>query len=153
MMTALLKLLTRDGPSGLAVPVTGNFTKSNLLIFFLLLAALPESYGVETGVYHCTPVHSVHYLVQGDGKMSEHYVRNDNVMIIITVDNGRIRIQDERANGRKSIDIVNNFAQGSVIGKSGNRHFYMDTVLHYFYGSMENEGAVAYAEEGRCRRY
>ena len=125
----------------------------NLLLFLSLLAALPDSYAVETGVYHCTPVHSVHYLAQGDGKMSEHYVRNDNVMIIITVDNGSIRILDGRASERKSIDIVNNVTQGSVIGKSGNRHFYMDTVLHYFYGSMENDGTVAYAEEGRCRRF
>ena len=152
-MLELFKFFIRYGSSGSYVPVSGKSTKLKLLIFCVMLATLPDSYAVETGVYHCTPVHSVHYLAQGDGKMSEHFVRNDNVMIIITVDNGSIRILDGRASERKSIDIVNNTTQGSIIGKSGNRHFYMNTVLHYFYGSMENDGTVAYAEEGRCRRF
>lgn len=85
--------------------------------------------------------------------MSENFVRNDNVMIVITVDDGSIRIVDSRADERKSINIIKNNTQGSVIGKSGSRQFYMDAVLHYFYGSLGNEGSVAYAEEGMCRRF
>ena len=85
--------------------------------------------------------------------MSEKFIRNDNVMIVVTVDGTSIRILDSRANKSKSIDIVNNSKRGPITGKSGTRQFYMDTVLHYFYGSTNNEGTVAYAEEGRCQRF
>lgn len=119
----------------------------------VLLIPLSDCYAVEQGTYHCTPVHAVHYLAKEDGTMSEHFVRNNDVMIVITVDNGSIGILDSRAEERKSINIINNISQGSVIGKSGSRQFYMDAVLHYFYGSLENEGAIAYAEEGRCQRF
>lgn len=124
-----------------------------ILIIIMLLLPLPRAFAVEPGTYHCTPVHSIHYLAREDGDMSEYYVNNKNVMIVITIDQGNILIVDNRANEKKSIDIINNVAQGSVIGKSGTRQFYMDTVLHYFYGSVDNGGAVAYAEDGRCERY
>lgn len=127
--------------------------KRILLILIMLLLPMTRSLAVEPGTYHCTPVHSIHYLAKEDGDMSEYYVNNENIMIVITIDNGSIRILDNRARDKKSMDIINNAAQGSVIGKSGNRQFYMDPVLHYFYGSVEDGGAVVYAEEGRCRRF
>jgi len=134
-------------------PSKGMALKLRWSLFFCFLIPLADCFAVESGTYHCTPVHAVHYLARDDGTMSEQFVGNNNAMIVITVDDGSIGILDSRADERKSINIINNFAQGSVIGKSGSRQFYMDPVLHYFYGSLENEGAVAYAEEGRCRRF
>ena len=140
----------------IAMHKTGNPGRHPFLLLFslaFLITGPGESYAVETGTYHCAPVHAVHYLALGDGTMSEKFIRNDNVMIVVTVESTTIHILDSRANRKKSIDIVNNSRRGAITGKSGTRQFYMDTVLHYFYGSIENEGAVAYAEEGRCRRF
>lgn len=125
-----------------------------LYTFFpVLLLFLPAVYAAETGVYHCTPAHSVHYLAQSDGRMKEQFVNNENVMVVITIENDSIRIMDNRANKSKSIVVISNDAGGPVTGKSGSRLFYMDTALHYFYGSGKPDGSAAFAEDGRCRRF
>ena len=122
-------------------------------VFPMLLLLLPAAFAVETGVYHCIPAHSVHYLAQSDGGMMEQFVNNENAMVVITIDNDNIRIMDNRASQRKSMDIVNNIAGGAVTAKSDLRLFYMDTTLHYFYGSRDQNNSVVFAEDGRCQNY
>ena len=122
-------------------------------VFPALLLLLPAAFAVETGVYHCIPAHSVHYVAQSDGRMTEQFVGNEHAMVVITIENDRIRLMDNRASERKSIDLVNNIAGGSVTGKSDLRLFYMDTTLHYFYGSREPDNSVVFAEDGRCQIY
>lgn len=138
----------------LSHPVSGTgLLCKKFLVFPLLLLFLPTGYAVETGVYHCTPAHSVHYLTQSDGQVTEQFVNNENAMVVITIENDGIHIMDTRASKRKSIDVVNNVSNGSVTGKSGLRLFYMDTALHYFYGSGMPDGSAAFAEDGRCQRF
>ena len=124
-----------------------------VLFFLVLLPWFPGPSAVEKGVFHCVPAHSAHYLELGDGEAREVFINNENVIIIITIGKGNIHLQDSRRTERKTIEIVENISDGSVTGRSGTRLFYMDPVLHYFYGAVGEDGNPAYAEDGMCSKY
>ena len=125
------------------------------LILFVcgVLLAVQNSYSVEAGVYHCVPLHAVHLMKEKDGSFSELRIDTEGVIAVIIIDADKIAISDSRSGKSRLIEIIANEPGGSIQGRSGLRRFYMDGILHYFYGSIDEDGTVAYAEDGMCSRF
>lgn len=126
--------------------------KKLILLICWTSVAVQNSYSVETGLYHCSPVHAAHLMKQDDGSVSQVMLNTEGVVSIIAINAGNIDISDNRSEQRKQIKIISNASDGPVQGHTGYRHFYMNNILHYFYGATDESNSVAYAEDGRCRK-
>lgn len=123
-----------------------------VLLIGCTLCAVQNSYPVDTGLYHCFPVHSAHLMKQEDGTVSEIKVDTEGVISIIVIDADKIDISDNRSRQSRLLQITANEPGGPIQGQSGFRRFYMNNVLHYFYGATNDDDSVAYAEDGMCSR-
>ena len=117
-----------------------------------MFLAMQNSYSVEAGLYHCFPLHAAHLMKADDGSVSEITIGTEGVISIIVIDSERIDISDNRSGEPRLIDIISNENDGPVQGRSGFRQFFMNDILHYFYGSTDSNNTVAYAEDGMCSR-
>lgn len=126
--------------------------KNLILLLGCTLFAVQNSYPVEAGLYHCFPVHAAHLMKEDDGTISEIMIDTEGVISIIEIDTHNIDISDNRSSNAKLIEIISNEIDGPIQGHSGFRRFYMDDILHYFYGSTDERNTVAYAEDGMCMR-
>ena len=126
--------------------------KKLILLLFGTLLALQNSHAVEAGLYHCSPVHAAHLMKQDDGTVAQVMIDTEGVVAIIEINTSNINISDNRSEQRKLIKITSNDSNGPVQGHTGARYFYMNNVLHYFYGATDEGNTVAYAEDGLCSK-
>ena len=124
-----------------------------ILLFCSMILMLRDACAVETGLYHCFPVHAAHLMKQDDGEISEIMIATEGAIALIQIGADKIEITDSRSAQHKIIAIISNENNGPIQGRSGTRLFYMNNILHYFYGSTDQNNAVAYAEEGMCHRF
>lgn len=113
---------------------------------------MQNSYSVEAGLYHCFPVHAAHLMKEDDGSVSEIMIDTEGVVSIIVINSESIDISDNRSEQSKLIDVISNEIDGPIQGRTGFRQFFMNDILHYFYGSTDRNNTVAYAEDGMCSR-
>ena len=113
---------------------------------------MQNSYSVEAGLYHCSPVHAAHLMKQDDGTVSQVMINTEGVVSIIEINTSNINITDNRSEQRKLIKIISNTGNGPVQGHTDSRYFFMNKVLHYFYGATNESNTVAYAEDGLCSK-
>ena len=124
--------------------------KRTILLAGLLLLALPDAHAVKAGLYYCVPMHAAHLIRHENGAVAEMSTDISGVVQIIVISDQRIDISDNRSDDSKLVNIVTNEMGGAILGRSETRHFYMDDILHYFYGSTDASNTVAYAEDGMC---
>ena len=127
--------------------------KRSFLLAGFLLFAMQNSYAVKTGLYYCVPMHAAHLIRQENGSVSEISIETAGVVQIIVISDKNIDISDSRSTDSKLVNIITNEMGGPVLGRSQTRHFYMDDILHYFYGSTDTSKTIAYAEDGMCREF
>lgn len=127
--------------------------KKVILLICGILLPMQNSFTVEEGLYYCIPAHAAHLIQQGNGSVSELMIDTDGVILIIVIGAERIDISDSRFEERKLVEIIANDVTGSIIGRSGSIQFYMDDILHYFYGSIDGISTIAYAEDGMCSKF
>ena len=126
--------------------------KNLILLIVWMLFAVQNTYPVEAGLYHCFPVHAAHLMKGDDGTVSEIMIETEGVISIVVIDSDNIDISDNRSRQTRLIEITSNEADGPVQGHSGFRRFYMNDILHYFYGATNEDNSAAYAEDGMCSR-
>ena len=117
-----------------------------------MLLAVQNSYSVEAGLYHCSPLHAAHLIKQDDGTVSQVMIDTEGVVSIIEINTSNINITDNRTEQRKQIKITSNAGNSPVRGHTGFRYFFMNIALHYFYGATDESNTAAYAEDGLCRK-
>jgi len=127
--------------------------KRTILLAGLLLLVLPDAYAVKTGFYYCVPMHAAHLIKHENGVVAETNIDISGVVQIIVISDKRIDISNNRSDASKLVNIVTNEMDGAILGRSETRHFYMNDILHYFYGSTDAVNTVAYAEDGMCRLF
>ena len=124
-----------------------------ILLICSMFIMLQDAGAVEAGLYHCFPVHAAHLMKQDGGGISEITIATEDAVVIIQIGTDKIEITDARSTQNKVIAIISNESGGPIRGHSGPRLFYMNDMLHYFYGSTGTNNRVAYAEEGMCHRF
>ena len=126
--------------------------KRCILLACLVLLTMESSFSVEQGYYFCAPVHARHLIQQEDGEVTELVISTKDAAIIILIDETSINITDSRIEKVRLIDVTENVHEGSILGHSGYSRFYMDSILHYFYGSTDPDNTIAYVEDGMCQK-
>ena len=126
--------------------------KKLILLICLMFLAVQNTYAVEAGLYHCSPVHAAHLIKDDDGTVSQVMINTEGVISIIVINASNIDISDNRSEQRKLIKIISNASDGAIQGHTGYRYFYMNNVLHYFYGATGENDSAAYAEDGLCSK-
>ena len=127
--------------------------KRSILFACGMLLAMQNSFSVEAGFYYCLPVHAAHLIKMDDGSVTELRIDISGAVQLIVIDNDSIDISGSLFEGSRLVDIISNEENGPVHGRSQTRQFYMDDILHYFYGSTDASNSVAYAEDGMCSRF
>ena len=127
--------------------------KSMILLAGCLLFAMQNAYAVKAGSYYCVPMHAAHLMKQENGTVSELDIDITGVVHLIVISESSIDISDNRSDDNKLVNIISNDVDGSVLGRTDSRHFYMDDILHYFYGSTDASNSIAYAEDGMCSEF
>jgi len=127
--------------------------KTKILLAGCLLFAMQNSYAVKAGLYYCVPMHAVHLVKQDNGTVSELDIDTTGVVQIIVISENSIDISGNRSVDSKLVNIISNDVDGPVLGRTETKLFYMDDILHYFYGSTDTSNTIAYAEDGMCSEF
>ena len=127
--------------------------KITILLAVCLIYAMQNSYAVKTGLYYCVPMHAAHQFKQDNGAASELDIDITGTDHMIVISEDSIDISDNRSVDSKLVSIISNDTHGPVLGRTETRLFYMDDLLHYFYGSTDAGNSIVYAEDGMCSEF